>query len=125
MKIVSRQRTQRKKEICLSLLIYHLSLVISESEKYPIIALVSITNSEERAESFREDGTWGWNEKEKNKLDLIEVKPRIKRTEWLNVYPLGSTRAYLSKAEADASAGLRRVACIPIVIDCEEGEGLA
>lgn len=61
------------------------------------------------------------------RYDLIEVKPRIKRTVWLNVYadgispPVGSG---MTREDADRLAGTARVACIPVEIDCEEGEGL-
>lgn len=57
--------------------------------------------------------------------DLIEVKPRIKRTLWLNIYSnaeAGFTNR--SREDADATAGRQRIACIPIEIDCEHGEGL-
>jgi hypothetical protein len=59
-------------------------------------------------------------------LDLIEVKPRIKRTVWLNVYLDSSVRPYYynNKAEADMGADHSRIACVKVEIDCEEGEGL-
>ena len=62
-----------------------------------------------------------------HRCDLIEVKPRIKRTVWLNVY--GSSNVsdgqyYGSKTVADIHAGHARRACVKVEIDCEEGEGL-
>jgi len=58
--------------------------------------------------------------------DLVEVKPRIKRTHWLNIYPEGGSCDFLhySKNEADENAGNYRIACVKVEIDCEEGEGL-
>ena len=64
--------------------------------------------------------------------DLIEVKPRIKRTFWMNVYPENDIRPYEDKYVADACESLRsvmgnvsrRIACVKVEIDCEEGEGL-
>lgn len=61
-------------------------------------------------------------------LDLIEVKPRIKRTVWLNMYD-DDTQAYPNKGLASCNYtsdhnGSRRIACIKVEIDCEEGEGL-
>lgn len=57
--------------------------------------------------------------------DLIEVKPRIKREVWVNVY---SDRAkdvlHTHKGNADSGAARDRIACVRLVIDCEEGEGL-
>jgi hypothetical protein len=54
--------------------------------------------------------------------DLIEVKPRIKRTVWLNV-EAHCADAYTSKENADRWPK-RRLACVKVEIDCEEGEGL-
>ena len=64
--------------------------------------------------------------------DLIEVKPRIKRTFWMNVYPEHDIRPYEDKYVADACESLRnvmgiesrRIACVKVEIDFEEGEGL-
>jgi hypothetical protein len=59
-------------------------------------------------------------------LDLIEVKPRIKRMMWVNIYNDEESFGHMhaSKAAADKSAIVHRLACIPITIDCAEGEGL-
>jgi len=54
--------------------------------------------------------------------DLIEVKPRIKRTVWLNVWN-HNVMAYFSKESADKN-GKFRIACVEIEIDVEEGHGL-
>jgi hypothetical protein len=57
--------------------------------------------------------------------DLIEVKPRIKREVWVNVYPEEiETLFYRTKEAADRGAVPKRIACVRITIDCEEGEGL-
>ena len=55
--------------------------------------------------------------------DLIEVKPRIKREVWVNVYPNG-TKSFGDKRFADEHAMDHRIACVRLTIDCEEGEGL-
>jgi len=58
--------------------------------------------------------------------DLIEVKPRIKRTVWLNLvkdaYGEIVVSTYRSKEEADRHHYDRRIACVKVEIDCEEGE---
>ena len=54
--------------------------------------------------------------------DLIELKPRIKRTLWLNVYAREDRPT--TKKEADELAANTRLACVKVEIDCEEGEGL-
>ena len=55
--------------------------------------------------------------------DLIEAKPRIKRTIWLSIYE-DCTLSSSSKEEADHYDGDDRLACIKVEIDVEEGEGL-
>jgi hypothetical protein len=74
--------------------------------------------------SWYNSGAWGC--KRESELDLIEVKPRIKRTVWLNVYPeqLATRHVHHSRSDADRSNTLRRIACVKVEIDCEEGEGL-
>lgn len=56
--------------------------------------------------------------------DLIEVKPRIQREYWDNVYPDYISTGFGSRTRADAAAGNTRIACVKVVIDCEDGEGL-
>jgi hypothetical protein len=67
---------------------------------------------------------------ENDYFDLIEVKPRIKRTVWINVYE-NDLVATQTRVGADwcvmhhsRVAGLPRLACVKVEIDCEEGEGL-
>jgi len=56
---------------------------------------------------------------------LIEVKPRIQRTVWMNVYEReDDVYGYISKERADNSAAPDRILCVKVEIDCEEGEGL-
>ena len=55
--------------------------------------------------------------------DLIEVRPRIKREVWVNVYPKVHS-IHGSKDEADSVSALHRIACVKLTIDVEEGEGL-
>ena len=55
--------------------------------------------------------------------DLVEVKPRIQRTAWVNVFP-NATTMFLHRLDADAYAGFARLACVKVEIDVEEGEGL-
>ena len=56
--------------------------------------------------------------------DLIEVKPRIKRTVWLNVYPDKTGDYSQLRSLADSLATKDRLACVKVEIDVEEGEGL-
>ena len=57
--------------------------------------------------------------------DLIEAKPRIYHEVWVNVYPWGVSEGYKTKVNADNyEVPGDRIACVKLVIDCEEGEGL-
>jgi len=56
--------------------------------------------------------------------DLIEVKPRIKRTLILGLYADGSTECYSTRDDADKCAAGPRVACVKIEIDVPHGTGL-
>ena len=58
--------------------------------------------------------------------DLIEVKPRIKQTRWVNIYSdcLRNGGHYASKDEAEMMGLSGRIACVKVEIDCEKGEGL-
>tara|TARA_R110000868_G_scaffold308344_1_gene569848 strand:+ start:690 stop:1034 length:345 start_codon:yes stop_codon:yes gene_type:complete len=55
--------------------------------------------------------------------DLVEVKPRIKRTMWVNVCP-NTITTFFHRLDADNYAGSSRLACVKVEIDCAEGEGL-
>jgi len=73
-----------------------------------------------RSCTWHSDGNVGPFEQD---CDLIEVKPRIKRTVWLNMYENNvhphSTKEFAMYCKKD---GL--LACVKVEIDCEEGEGL-
>ena len=56
---------------------------------------------------------------------LIEVKPRIQQTVWLNIYAKHvCPDVFNSKGNADLWASECRIACVKVEIDFEEGEGL-
>ena len=55
--------------------------------------------------------------------DLVEVRPRIKRDVFLNVYD-NNVILHMDRTKAHRMAGIDRLACIVYTIDCEEGEGL-
>jgi len=63
-------------------------------------------------------------------VDLIEVKPRIKRTVWLNLFP-NHTEIFpteeIAKHWAAMPSGFEHeqpISCVKVEIDCEEGDGL-
>jgi hypothetical protein len=56
--------------------------------------------------------------------NLVEVKPRHKRTVWINVYPNGQCSMWEDKHYADKLRDSSAIACIKVELDSEEGEGL-
>lgn len=88
-----------------------------------VVACVKHSDGLEWIHTYRSNGTYLPNN-ETSDLDLIEDKPRIKREYWLNIYRTFSSIPYGSKDTADACALDHRIACVPITIDCEHGEGL-
>jgi len=57
-------------------------------------------------------------------LDLIEVRPRHKRTVWVNVYGPESQTSHHSREQADEERDPECLACIKVDLNFEEGEGL-
>lgn len=55
--------------------------------------------------------------------DLFEVRPRHKRTVWVNIYDDSKPALHLSRELADQYR-CDRIACIKFELDFEEGEGL-
>lgn len=77
--------------------------------------------------SWTSDGLWCLGAMDGS--DLIEVKPRIKREVWVNVYrgrELDWLTIHDERQEADdyPDCHKSRIACVCLTIDCEEGEGL-
>lgn len=65
-----------------------------------------------------------WSGGSEHPHDLIEVKPRIKDTFWINAYKGWYGSFNDSRKEADENCNERRIACLQINLDFEEGEGL-
>jgi hypothetical protein len=72
--------------------------------------------------AWYEDGRYALSDY-KGRHDLIEVKPRIKRTVWLNVYE-NCVREWNTRETADFYRSVNRLACVKVEIDVEHGEGL-
>ena len=71
-------------------------------------------------EDWCSDGGFGGNMRFSD--DLIEVRPRHKRTVWLSVFHHNVMASFTS--EGAKSIGYGRIACIKVELDFEEGEGL-
>jgi len=64
-----------------------------------------------------------------SELDLFTSSKRIQREVWMNIYSTehpsdSGVGSHITKGRADEMDSLGRLACIKIIIDCEEGEGL-
>lgn len=55
--------------------------------------------------------------------DLVEVKEKIRASFWVNILSDNRMTFWNSKAEADADVN-KRIACVEVKIECEEGDGL-
>ena len=58
-----------------------------------------------------------------SEFDIIEIRPRHKRTVWINIYPGNGVSLHLSRELADANA-FNRHSCIEHTFDFTEGDGL-
>jgi hypothetical protein len=77
------------------------------------------------SECWTANGRYGANVVYDDPKDLIEVKPRHKRTVWLNLYPDPDVCfGYASERNANEGSDSDRIACIKVELDFEEGEGL-
>jgi hypothetical protein len=61
--------------------------------------------------------------KGETETDLIEIRPRHKRTVWVTVYPMNRYQISDENIQCDIYPP-KRIACIKVELDFEEGEGL-
>ena len=92
---------------------------------HPVHGAIKLEDGWE-AVAWRFDGMLGGYQETNS--DLIEVKPRIKREVWVNVYRhedgIEFEELWETKHAADAARGDACIACVKLTIDCAEGEGL-
>jgi len=99
--------------------------------RFPVHGAVKLNDGTWRQEEWTPTGSYN-GEKDGHSLpnahDLIVVRPRIQREVWVNVFRHDDGAEFFeaceSKANADLIASDARIACVKLVIDCEEGEGL-
>jgi len=93
-------------------------------DPYPIHGAINV-DGKWIGSAWKSDGGYLTSTQQTDKADLIEVRPRIQREVWVNVYPgVMSDCVYTDKRIADKCASKARIACVKLVIDCEEGHGL-
>lgn len=88
----------------------------------PVVAAISTVNSGELLDKYTVYGTH-YKDSCKSSSDLIPLPKRIQREYWANGYATGQFGFYSSREGADLNAGAR-LACVRVLMDCEEGEGL-
>ena len=88
------------------------------SGTFPIVGAI-FTDAQWLATSWTSEGTWSSAHSE-GKADLIEIKPRIKRTVWVRVYDNYCTHSSVEPVDISPYC----LACVKVEIDCEHGEGL-
>lgn len=94
---------------------------VDGDEDMPIHGAI-LTKHGWKVNSWARDGKWCPNVNDG--VDLIEVKPRIERTVWVNVYPHLVGDYSETKEGADKRSRADRIACVELTIDVEEGHGL-
>lgn len=89
---------------------------------YKFIAVENKPDTQ-REITVTEDGHY-FHDGEEDGSDLVAQCPKNVKVEgWLNVYPTYLI-AYNDKEEADSCASKKRIACVKIDMEVEEGEGL-
>lgn len=98
---------------------------VDGDEEMPVHGAI-LTKHGWKVNSWARDGKWCPNMTDA--VDLIEVKPSIKREVWVNVFKHEDGAEFFEchecKASANLNSGTARIACVKVVIDVEEGEGL-
>jgi hypothetical protein len=94
----------------------------------PVVALITdyFCATQESVQTFTLEGRWGLSGLGQN--DLVNIPERIHKELWVNVYHNGSSYCIRETRDSadltDAASAMTRQACVKIIIDCEEGEGL-
>jgi hypothetical protein len=91
---------------------------------FPVVGLASVYTS---PATWALDGRYTTGAGHPMDLENVPAPPKPFRSErWVNVYPHSSVMQdlFYSKAEADLNAGKQRVACVKVIIEGNEGDGL-
>jgi len=94
---------------------------VDGAKPYPVHGAIN-RDGEWCGSAWTQSGYYKVNALNFDDMDLIEVKPRIQRKVWVNVFP-GYCRIYTTRQNADHD-NTNRIACVEIDIDVEEGHGL-
>jgi hypothetical protein len=91
---------------------------------YAVVAIVD-NGEEEIPFRYTSEGLF-FNRDMPHDYDLVNVKHRIKRSVWINLYHRNGMTGVThdTKEQADEGSMGSRIACVEVLIDCEEGQGL-
>lgn len=95
---------------------------IDAGGEYPVHGAYQVEDGKWKCEHWTADGLFRANKE--YHLDLRVVKPRIKRTVWLNVYPDNSYSLHNTRLASKDSAVSDCIARVEVDIDVEQGHGL-
>ena len=92
---------------------------------YPVHGSVIYSDGSESLESWNAKGYY-YDLHDRDGQDLIEVVPRMNFRIWLNVYGDNVVMPFATLEAADMAASqvFGRMACIPVTVDCDVGEGI-
>ena len=89
---------------------------------YPVVGFIGDSDT---AEQWTIDGKYVAADVDDADLENTSPEPkRIRIERWANIYDDGELYWWASKDMAHRYAKKKRFACVKVVIDCEEGEGL-
>lgn len=102
-------------------------LMVDGKGMYPIICAFFVGGEQWEPRTYTSDGEF-ISDGSAPSYDLIEIKPRRKGEVWVNCYPESESIhcvPYHDRLTADDKAwGEKRIACVRVEFEYEEGEGL-
>lgn len=93
---------------------------------FPLLAVITNKNGSEGAQHFTREG-YLYGPGSLNPADLVNVPVKITRTYFINVYSNESGSMdclHETRHSADSEASNGRLACVPVTVEFEEGQGL-
>ena len=91
--------------------------------EYPVHGWYEDEDEIRKAISWTRDYKYDANATSSN-LDIFPLPKKIKFKGWLNVYHLDNFKLHATRNDADYNAGKDRIACVPIELEVEEGQGI-
>lgn len=90
---------------------------------YPVVTLVKLAGSEVVYRHTR-GGAFYSSDPRPDANDLVNVSEKYTRVGWINCYKDGSNCFHEEKVNADRQRGKHCLACVPVTLIFNEGDGL-